>query len=330
MKAIAIHTRLSQPLQAVFWMLNSGFFFSCLNAEIRYLSDFLHPFEIAFFRSLFGLSFMLPWLIRTGMDGLRTSRLKLYTFRTTLGLISMLCWFTALSLLPLGQAVALSFTAPLFATVGAALFLHETVRGRRWTATIIGFVGVLIIARPEAVGLSLGVVLAIGSSVLNAAVTLIVKRLSRTESSSAIVTYMVLLMTPMSLVPALFVWQWPAWSVWPSLLGARLPHRRCLGRAALRLWPHAVRGSHRLFCLQRDSGPLHLDRLRHHCRRLVLHRAPRGVAQSPGSSASRTEGCGARTTGASAGEHRTLNSCRRASHRIVRRGGDDVPELSSE
>ena len=74
----------------------------------------------------------------------------------------MLCWFTALSLLPLGQAVALSFTAPLFATVGAALFLHETVRGRRWTATIIGFLGVLIIARPEAVGLSFGVVLAIG------------------------------------------------------------------------------------------------------------------------------------------------------------------------
>src|SRR5689334_23157929 len=222
MKAFAIHTRLSQPLQAVFWMLNSGFFFSCLNAEIRYLSEFMHPFEIAFFRSLFGLSFMLPWLFRTGLEGLKTSRLKLYTFRTTLGLISMLCWFTALSLLPLGQAVALSFTAPLFATVGAALFLHETVRGRRWTATIIGFVGVLIIARPEAVGLSLGVVLAIGSSVINAAVTLIVKRLSRTESSSAIVTYMVLLMTPMSLVPALFVWQWPAWSVWPYLVGSGL------------------------------------------------------------------------------------------------------------
>ena len=78
MKAFAIHTRLSQPLQAVFWMLCSGFFFSCLNAEIRYLSAFLHPFEIAFFRSLFGLSFMLPWLFRAGMGGLKTSRLKLY------------------------------------------------------------------------------------------------------------------------------------------------------------------------------------------------------------------------------------------------------------
>src|SRR5437868_6362294 len=116
--------RVCELVQAIFLMRASGFFFSCLNAEIRYLSAYLHPFETAFFRNLFGLVFMVPWLFRAGLGGLRTSRLKLYLFRTTLGLISMLCWFTALALLPLSQAVALSFTAPLFATVGAALFLH--------------------------------------------------------------------------------------------------------------------------------------------------------------------------------------------------------------
>jgi drug/metabolite transporter (DMT)-like permease len=218
MRPLVIQSHLSQPVQAIFWMLGSGFFFSCLNAEIRYLSDYLHPFETAFFRNFFGLAFMLPWLFRAGLGGLKTSRLKLYVFRTTLGLVSMLCWFTALALLPLSQAVALSFTAPLFATMGAALFLHEKVRGRRWAATAIGFLGVLIIARPEAVGLNLGVALAIGSSVISAAITLIVKRLSRTESSSAIVTYMVLIMTPMSLVPALFVWQTPPLAIWPYLV----------------------------------------------------------------------------------------------------------------
>ena len=217
MKALVSHGRVGEPVQAIFWMLASGFFFSCLNAEIRYLSAYLHPFETAFFRNLFGLVFMLPWLFRAGLGGLRTRRLKLYLFRTTLGLVSMLCWFTALALLPLSQAVALSFTAPLFATMGAALFLHEKVRGRRWAATIIGFLGVLVIARPEAVGLTYGVALAVGSSLISAAVTLIVKRLSRTESSSAIVTYMVLIMTPMSLVPALFVWQMPPVAIWPYL-----------------------------------------------------------------------------------------------------------------
>jgi len=182
----------------------------------------MHPFEIAFFRNLFGLVFMLPWLVRSGLSGLRTSRLKLYMFRTTLGLVSMLCWFTALALLPLSQAVALSFTTPLFATMGAALVLHEQVRGRRWAATVIGFLGVLVIARPEASGISMGMLLAIASSVISAAVTLIVKRLSRTESSSAIVTYMVLIMTPMSLVPALFVWQAPPLATWPFLVGMGL------------------------------------------------------------------------------------------------------------
>jgi drug/metabolite transporter (DMT)-like permease len=249
MKPLIFHGHFSQPVQAIFWMLSSGFFFSCLNAEIRYLSEFLHPFETAFFRNFFGLAFMLPWLFRTGLSGLRTNRLKLYVFRTTLGLISMLCWFTALGMLPLSQAVALSFTAPLFATMGAALFLHEKVRGRRWAATIIGFAGVLIIARPEAVGISLGVALAIGSSVLSAAITLIVKRLSRTESSSAIVTYMVLIMTPMSLVPALFVWQWPALNVWPYLVATGM-----FGTAGHLCWVRAFRMADASAVLPFDYG----------------------------------------------------------------------------
>ena len=101
----------SELLQAIIWMLGSGLFFSCLNAQIRYLTTDLHPFEIAFFRNLFGLAFMLPWLFRSGMAGLRTGRLKLYFWRTAVGLSSMLMSFSALALLPLSLAVALSFTA---------------------------------------------------------------------------------------------------------------------------------------------------------------------------------------------------------------------------
>jgi drug/metabolite transporter (DMT)-like permease len=211
-----------EPLQAIFWMLGSGLFFSCLNAEIRYLSAALHPFEIAFFRNLFGLVFMLPWLWRSGMAGLRTARLKLYAWRTAIGLSSMLLSFSALALLPLNLAVALSFTAPLFTTAGAALVLGEPVRIRRWSATLLGFAGVLVIVRPGAVPLDLGMLLAIASAALSAATTLIVKRLSGTESPNAIVTYMVLLMTPMSLLPALFVWQMPPVSTWPFLVGLGL------------------------------------------------------------------------------------------------------------
>jgi drug/metabolite transporter (DMT)-like permease len=216
---------LPPPIKAALWMLGAGVFFSGLSALIRHLGQDMHPFEVAFFRNLFGLAFMLPWLMRIGFGILKTRRLGLYISRSALSLVSMLCWFSALPILPFEQAVALSFTAPLFATMGAALILGETVRARRWTATVLGFVGVLIILRPgmaqspgAADFVSLGAFLAIASAMLSAGLTLIVKDLARTEASDAVVTYMVLLLTPMSLIPALFVWQWPPLMIWPLLV----------------------------------------------------------------------------------------------------------------
>src|SRR5204863_3090397 len=102
-------------------------------------------------------------------------------------------------------------------------------RLRRWAATIAGFLGVLVMLRPgtghSAVaslalsGAGLGALLGITAAMVSAVVTLIVKNLARTEPSDAIVTYMVLLLTPMSLIPALFVWQWPPWQLWPWVIG---------------------------------------------------------------------------------------------------------------
>lgn len=205
---------LPAPLRAALLMVAAALFFSGMSAVIRHLAQALHPFEVAFFRNLFGLLFMLPWLARSGLGGLRTGRLALYGWRSLAGLAAMLCWFSALALLPFAQAVALSFTAPLFATAGAALVLGERVRARRWTATLIGFGGVLAILRPGIDGVSLGAGLAILSAAIGSATTLIVKQLSRTEPANAVVTYMVLLMTPISLLPALLVWRWPEGTTW--------------------------------------------------------------------------------------------------------------------
>jgi drug/metabolite transporter (DMT)-like permease len=210
-------------LVAISWMIGAAFFFSILSAIIRHLTAEMHPLEIAFFRNLFGLVFMLPWLARSGFGSLRTGRFGLYLWRTMVGLLSMFAWFWALGLLPFAQAVALSFTTPLFATMGAALILKERVRLRRWTATIAGFIGVLVILRPGAAeALNIGAILVIVSCALSGATTLMVKDLLRTESSSAVVTYMVLLMTPISLVPALFVWTWPHPATWLIMLGMGL------------------------------------------------------------------------------------------------------------
>ncbi len=203
---------LSAPVQGALYMTAAALGFSLMNVIIRVVAEELDPLQIAFFRNFFAMTFMLPWLWRAGAEGLRTERLGLHLWRAALGLVAMICWFYSLSLLPLAEAVALNFTVPLFATVGAALVLGEIVRARRWSATIIGFLGVLIIVRPGFAEVTWPMALPILAAVVMAAATLLVKSLSETDSPAAIVLYMNLILTPLSLIPALFVWVWPSWS----------------------------------------------------------------------------------------------------------------------
>jgi len=195
-------------------MLLAALGFSFMNVLIRWTSGELHPFQIAFFRNLFGLVFMLPWLIKFGYRSFKTERLPLFITRSLLGLFSMFCYFWAISVLPLAKAVALSFTVPLFVTIGAAIFLKEEVNWRRWAAVLVGFAGTLIILRPSVDGDVFASLVVIASSVTMAASVLIIKSLSRTEDTNVIVMYMVLLMTPLSLPVAMTVWQWPTLETW--------------------------------------------------------------------------------------------------------------------
>ena len=197
------------PILGAAWMLLSGALFAVMISLVRHASAEMHPFEVAFFRNLFGLLFMAPWLARTRLGGLRTGRLGLYALRALFALAAMLSWFWAISAMPLGDAVALSFTAPLFASVAAALVLGETMGVRRTSALIAGFAGALVILRPGFAEISPAALVVVFSSVCIAASIMTLKILSRSESTAAIVTWMVVFLTPMSLVPAAFVWTWP-------------------------------------------------------------------------------------------------------------------------
>lgn len=193
-------------------MTASAFCFAVMNAFIREVSAELHPFQIAFFRNLFALLFILPWLASVGWGGLKTKRLGMQVWRSVIGVIAMGCWFSAIALVPLADAVALNFTLPLFATAGAAIFLSEKVGVRRWSATAVGFIGMLIILRPGFVEMSPAMSLPIVAAVFMAISVIILKSLSDTENPNAMVLYMNLFMTPLSLLPALFVWQTPSWN----------------------------------------------------------------------------------------------------------------------
>ncbi len=202
--------KLSAPLQGALYMTAAAFFFSIMNYLVRLAALELEPIEVAFFRNLFAHLFMLPWLLRVGWSGLATKRLGCHVWRALLGMGAMACWFYSVTLMPLAEAVSLNFTVPLFATAGAALVLGEIVRARRWTATVIGFLGVLVIVRPGFTEITWVTGLPILAAVFMAGSTLLVKSLSETESPNTIVLYMNLFLTPLSLVPALFVWQWPS------------------------------------------------------------------------------------------------------------------------
>lgn len=209
---------LSAPLQGALYMIAAAFLFAVMNGAIRLLGDGvvsdgaggMHPFQIAFFRNVFALAIMLPWLLHHGGVPLKTERLNMHLGRAAVGLVAMLCWFSAVAYLPLAEAVALNFTVPLFATAGAAIFLGEVVRARRWSATAVGFLGVIIILRPGLVEITPVMALPVIAAGFMACSMLFVKSLSRTEAPATVVLYMNLLLTPLSLVPALFVWRWPS------------------------------------------------------------------------------------------------------------------------
>ena len=197
------------PARAVAWMLLAAGIFSVMMALVRVATEVLHPFQVAFLRSLFGFLFLLPWLARIGIGGLRTARLGMNLLRASIGAVSMLLWFSALSILPLAQAVALSFTAPLFATVLAATLLREGSGPRRLAAAGIGFLGALVILRPGISVISPTALLALASACAFAISVILMKIIVRTDSPDATVMYMTLFLIPLSLPAALWVWQWP-------------------------------------------------------------------------------------------------------------------------
>jgi drug/metabolite transporter (DMT)-like permease len=183
--------------------------FSTMHALVRHVSAELHPFEIAFFRNLFGLIVIVPWFLRYGGAVLKTERLPLHLLRAVLNVVAMLCFFYALKVTPLSQVAALSFTAPIFATILAVLILHEVVRARRWAAILVGFAGTFVAIRPGFAEVGLGSMLLIIQAVVWGAALVVIKVLGRSDSSVTIAAYMTLLMIPLSLVPASLFWQTP-------------------------------------------------------------------------------------------------------------------------
>jgi drug/metabolite transporter (DMT)-like permease len=222
----------SGPVAGVVWMTIAMALFGALAVFARgAMNAGLHPFEVVFLRNLLATLMLSPLLFWRGASLFKSSQLSLYGLRVAVSLFSMLAWFYALALIPIGEVTAISFLAPVFGTLGAIFLLGERVRLRRWTAIMVGFLGAMIILRPGMAPLGLGQACAVFNAMSIGLVAIMIKQLTAVDDPDKIVFLTNLMLTPLSLVPALFVWTWPSLEALLPVLGLGLT--AVLGHVAL-------------------------------------------------------------------------------------------------
>ena len=212
---------MSPVLLGSFWMLLTVISFVCVSVSVRALSVDMAPVEILFLRSIVGTLMFVPWIARGGLRVLHTRKFPQHAIRAAMMGVGMVMWFAAIAALPLGDAIALHFTLPLFLIVFAALILREKVDAQRWIATAVGFAGVLVIIRPGMTEISIAVVYVLGSAALYAASLAMAKPMSATESGNATAFYMNALILPGAAIALPFYWTPVGWqhAGWIALLG---------------------------------------------------------------------------------------------------------------
>lgn len=210
-----------QPVSAnaegAFWILVSVAGATVMTLAVRLLSPDIHTAMLAFLRSVLALPLILPlvWRSGTGRSPLRFGAWKLHLVRGALLTVALNSGFYAIAHLPMATATILFFTAPIFATIGAAAMMGETVGPRRWGAAAMGFLGALVILRPGFGEFDPVMLVAIGSSVCFALALLIGKRAGQTDGSNAVFVSSSVIVTLATIPGAAIFWGLPgSWPVW--------------------------------------------------------------------------------------------------------------------
>ncbi|MFA7432763.1 MAG: DMT family transporter [Gemmobacter sp.] len=209
-----------RPMRGILLKIASVVVFIGMFSLVKYTAPRIPPGEAIFFRSFFAMPVIVVWLLsrREMAAGLRTANPLGHLWRGVVGTVGMGLVFAALALLPLPEATALGYTAPLLVVVFAAMFLGEQVRAFRIAAVMLGFVGVLIVLSPRlgatadgALGYreALGTMFALGGAVFAALAQVFIRKLVQTEKTAAIVFYFSLTATVLSLATLPFGWVMP-------------------------------------------------------------------------------------------------------------------------
>ncbi len=205
--------KLSNNLQAIIWMVISCFWFSLLSAIIRHLSETLNPYVIVSLRNLFAIVLILLWIVikdRGHFSFPRTKIAKLHNYRAIAGMLSMFLWVYGISVIPLTQAVALDYTAPLFTVLLAVIFLKEKLNNTQLVALFIGFVGAMIIIRPGTDDFHIGAIASLAANFLYAVSVIFYKKIIVDEDNITTVFFTWLFMFFFCIPFMVYYWQTPS------------------------------------------------------------------------------------------------------------------------
>ena len=176
---------------------------------IKLAQEELNVFTTGFLRFFFGFLIIIPYILKTKFKVFNTSNLKIHILRSALNLPAMLLGFAALAILPLEKITAIHFVVPLMVTILAVIFLKEKIYLYRSLALIIGFLGVLIILRPGIVDISIGIYMALTSSLIWSVVIILTKKVSKDDSAITILSHQYLYMSLFSLPLVIYFWDQP-------------------------------------------------------------------------------------------------------------------------
>ena len=201
---------ISQKSIAIIYMIISGFSFVIMHSAAKYLSEQIHIFEITFLRCALVIVVLTPIIFKEGKSIFITKQPKFQIYRIITNSIAMLCFFYGLTLTTLSQVTALNLTVPIFTTLLAFLFLKEKIRKHRLFALFVGFLGTIIVLRPD-ISINIGGILILISALIWSVSLIFIKRLTETDSSVTISLY-----AGVGMIPATFVAAYP-YLIWPNL-----------------------------------------------------------------------------------------------------------------
>lgn len=199
----------SPVVQAAFWMTGTLLSFTLMAIAVREISGEIHSFQIMLFRSIGALVILAPFVLAVGPSVWRTRSVKLQFARNSVHFLAQLGWITGIGLLTLAEVFAIEFTAPIWATIMAVLFLGERLNRGRVVAVVFGFVGILVILRPGIVEINQGALAVLGAAVGFAVTLTVTKFMTRSDAPITILLYMSVIQLPMGIALSAFVWVAP-------------------------------------------------------------------------------------------------------------------------